>query len=363
MNRISKIIRKDSLMKENSYAVFSETGMVVFNGIYGIRYGISRLGVHIPELISKHGTFAVYDASALCKALKLIGDIKEATIVGEGSTCNLVFKFKGGKGRLELPATLEPSESLDHFSIPWPAYGAKEGAIDISQIWSDFDSLITHDGENQWPHSHGIYGDKNKLKSFDSLAYVEIESDSAIDFFCPNSVISLGLKDIEYVLPVGDGLFLVGKDIQYYTARAYKSTIVEEASAIAALFDKPGIVESSVDIDKSSQTWTRAKNLIDGSQLSFEIKDEKIIIGNTKWQEEIGTTSELPNLAFLIPLGLIERWALYTTERKISIVDDEWYIQGKTANGSLFFARLSSAKPFQFETPLEREGTFKDELI
>lgn len=363
MNRISKIIRKDSLMKENNYAVFNETGMIVFNGIFGIRYGISRLGVHIPELIKKHGAFAVYDASALCKALKLIGDIKEANIVGEGSTCNLVFKFKGGKGRLELPATLVPSPSLEHFAIEWPAHGAKDGCIDINESWTDFDSLITHDGENQWPNSHGVYGDDNKLKSFDSLAYVETPSTSTIDFFCPNSVLSLGLKDIEYVLPVGDGLFLVGKDIQYYTTRALKSNIIQEASAIAQLFDTPDVVESKVDIDKSSQTWTRAKNLIDGSQLSFEVKDEKIVIGNTKWQEEIGTVSELPNLAFLIPLGLIERWALNTTEHKISIIDDEWYIQGKTTNGSLFFARLSSAKAFEFETPVAREGTYTDELI
>lgn len=357
MQRIPKIIRKDSLMKEHNYAVFYEQGLIVFNGIFGVRYAFSRLDSHIQELITKWESFAVYDAVAMQKALKLLGNVKELKVVETDSGHNLVFTFKGGKGKLALAMTLDISSNLEHFLIDWPEYSADEpdpeleleyGRIPVDSSWEDFKNLITKDGESQWPNSYGIYGDEGKLKSFDSLAYIEATTENGMDFFCPQSVISLGLSDIEYALPGAFGLFLVGKDITYYTARALKNTAIVDNSAVARLFDDEANFETyEIEIDKSAQTWARAKEFVAGNRLVFSVKEGKIIISNEKWEEEIGVAEGMQNITFTMPLNLIERWVQHTIGHEISKVENNWYVRGRTLRGFIFVARLSSSSSYE----------------
>lgn len=351
MQRIPKIVRKDSLMKEHNYAVFYEHGLIVFNGIFGVRYGISRLGVHLPQLIKELGTFAVYDAVGLRQGLKLLGDIKEVKAVEGVSGASLVFKFKGGKGKLALPMTTDMSRRLEHFLIEWPEYNLEDpNAIPVDASWGDFNALISGDGESQWPNSHGIYGDDNRLKSFDSTAYIESKTESGTDFFCPISVIGLGLSDIDYALTAGNGLFLVGKDIQYYTARAVKNNAIVDNSQVARLFDDPkGFTTFEIEIDKSAQTWARAREFVDGKKLVFAVEGCKIVIANEKWEEEIGTAENMPNITFTMPLNLVERWVQNTIGHEISKCEGKWYLRGRTLRGSTFVARLSSASSYEEE--------------
>lgn len=351
MQRILKIIRKDTLMKEHKYAVFYPEGLIVFNGIFGIRYSMELLGAHLPKLIEEWGSFAVYDAQALRQSLKLLGDVSEVFVseIENDNGFNLVFKFKGGKGKLILPITLDLPRNLEHFLIQWPEYNAEdENAIIVDDSWNDFKSLITPDGQSLWPNSYGVYGDDKKLKSFDSTAYIESNANSAVDFFCPSTVIALGLGDIDYALPSGNGLFLIGKDVQYYTTKAIKNEAITDTSEVARLFDDVEAFDTfEIEIDKSAQTWARAREFVDGKKLIFAVQDSKIIIANEKWEEEIGSAGKMPNITFTIPLNLVERWVQHTIGHEISRVDGKWYLRGRTLRGFSFVARLSSSSSYE----------------
>lgn len=339
MQRISKIIKKDNFVPEYGYLVFSEKGLVVFNGKLGILYSPKLVGERLMAVVARHGRFAVPDASKFLRTLAVLEDV--ATVDLDKSNSCLSIKFMKGKGSLEVPVVLNLHEKIPHLEIKWKDYETdKADSIQVSSAWREIADLITTEGEALWGNVIGIYIKNNKLLSFDYGVYLSGQDcgSNQKNCFCPLEAIELGLNNIEYMKSDESGVFLVGNLVQYMCSSVSSSPVIDDMAKLKDDFTQG--TQFKVTIDTTSGLWRRAK-LFASEILKFEVKGGDIVISHENWKESIGKTGA-PDAEFNTRISLLQRWAAGSLDHKISVSSNgSWYLHGTTRSGLDFYAVLT----------------------
>lgn len=347
MKRLTKIVPKEPIIPEFGYIVFTNECAIVWNGAIGIRYGYSKIGTAIAKLVRQYGTFAIIDALQFYRAATSLEKKAERVIIDEESSM-LKIIMPSKRGAIQLPIARNLPKDLPHLAIDWDIDSEEIDTVPLDTVWLDASDLITKDGITMWGDVIGVYDAPDWVASFDYgvLLYrnktghdkqsaVGIEEDV---YFCPVTVLDLGLKGMERAGFVDDSLYIYGPDVMYFTKPAIDTHVVSTMLAVrdAALEAK----EYKVTMDLNSGLWRRAK-LFAGLALELIIKGGSIILKGDNWNEVIGTT-EAPNATFITRISLLERWTIGSTEHGIRIAHDDWYLTGTTRKGSEFIASLTS---------------------
>lgn len=338
MKRIPKVVKKDNFVPEQGYLVFTPKGLVVFNGRVGILFDRSKMGQHLSACVDKHGMFAVPDATKFLKTTSVLEEVMSVDI--DKSRSSLVIRFMKGKGSIEIPVVLNLHEKIPHLQIKWKDYATdRTGAIPVTEAWREVTELVTSEGEALWGDVIGVYGRGNKLASFDYGVYLQgKEGDPMPDFFCPLSLIDLGINDIEYVRVDEDGVYMVGAGVQYVCTAVSKKDVINDMMKLREQFEAGE--KKHVTLDLSKSVWKRAKTFAE-AMLKLTVKDGEILVSHENWQEAIGKT-EAPNATFHTRISLLERWASGSLDHSIAIGSDgSWYLHGTTRGGLAFYALLT----------------------
>lgn len=349
MKRISKVVKKDNFVPEQGYLVFTDKGLIVYNGRIGLLYNRKKMGNHLSGLVDKYGNFAVPDAGKFLRTIAALEDVSQVEI-DKGRSC-MVLQFNKSKGSLDIPVVLNLHEKIPHLDIKWKDYANdKEGSIPVSAVWREVTDLVTSEGEALWGDVIGVYGRKNKLMSFDYGVYLEGKEDGPLaDFYCPLPVLDLGINDIEYVKVDEDAIYMVGAEVQYVCTAVSKKDVINDMATLKDQFEKGE--KKHVSLDLTSGVWKRAKAFAD-NMLLLTVKDGEIIISHESYKESIGKTAA-PNAQFNTRISLLQRWASGSLDHAIAIGQDgSWYLHGTTRSGMAFYAVLTDV-----QNPSKKEAT------
>lgn len=341
MKRISKVVKKDNFVPEQGYLVFTDKGLIVYNGRIGLLYNRKKMGALLSGLVEKNGNFAVPDAAKFLRTIAALEDVSSAEI-DKGRSC-MVLKFNKAKGSLDIPVVLNLHEKIPHLDIKWKDYATdKEGGIPVSAVWREVTDLVTSEGEALWGDVIGIYARNNKLMSFDYGVYLEGKEEGAVaDFFCPLAVLDLGINDLEYVKVDEDAVYMVGAEVQYVCTAISKKSVIDDMATLKEQFEKGD--KKHVSLDLTSGVWKRAKVFAD-SMLLLSVKDGEIFISHENYKETIGKTAA-PNAQFNTRISLLQRWASGSLDHSIAIgADGSWYLHGTTRSGLAFYAVLTDVQ-------------------
>ena len=347
MKRISKIIKKTNFMQEFGYLVVTPKGMIVYNGEIGIMYSRSLAGEKLCTIADKHGPYAFPEPVKFLRSLSVLEDIKSVDLIKNSSAIQIKFS---NKGSILIPIVMNLGEDLPHLLLNWQDHAkASKKGFAITSLWNEIYNLTTNEGEALWGNSVGVYGHNKELVSFDHGVYIHSTDGKASDFFCPRSLLELGLRNLDYAVTdisddTGDSLYLVGKNMQYVCIAAAKSEVVEEMCQLKSDFE--GGDKKKVSINATSGLWQRSKVFAE-TLLTMKIKKGNITVGYNNWEEIIGTT-EAPDSIFTTRISILERWASGTVKHGISINENsEWNLHGTTRGGLQFYATLTDYSVFE----------------
>ena len=336
MRRVTKVLKRDNFIPELGYLVVDSNGMTAYNGQIGIHYSRQTTGERLCSLADTNGAFGIPDPSQFLKTISVLESIASVELSKKESAITIRF---AGKGILKIAVVLDLHAKIPHNDIKWKTYeDAKENGVEVSSLWREIEHLVTNEGEALWGEVIGVYGCEGKLVSFDYGVYLHSEGEKTPEFYCPRSILTLGLKNMDYAIVEGDIVYLVGKECQYVCTGVTKSEVVSEMMQLKDSF-KAG-VSKTVTLDFTSGLWKRAK-LFASAVLTLKVRNGEIFVEHDTWSECIGQT-EAPNAEFTTRISLLERWASGTLEHAISLVaDGTWNLYGRTRGGMNFYAVLT----------------------
>ena len=339
MRRISKVLKKDNFMPEMGYIVVTPDGMSVYNGQVGIKYSRKIAGERLCLVADEFGPYGIPEPSKFLRTVSVLEDISSVQLVKDESA--LTIKF-AGKGSIKVPVVINLHDKVPHLVLNWkPFDSTKLEGIEISSLWNEIHSLTTSEGESLWGDIIGVYGNNKQLVSFDYGVYLHSTDVDVPNFYCPRSLIDLGLKNIEKAIVEEDAIFLVGHDVQYVGTTVASSNVVNDMMSLKTDF-KDG-KKYKVTLDFTSGVWNRAK-LFAFIVLTLKVKNGDIIVEHDTWKESIGKTAA-PDSEFTTRISLLERWASGTFDHSISITNDGiWNLSGTTRGGMNFYAVLTDVQ-------------------
>ncbi len=356
MKRIAKILQKDNFIPELGYIVITSEGMIAYNGQIGVRYDRETSGERLCLIADKVGAYAIPEPLKFLRTISALEGITAVELSEADSSITIKF---AGKGSLQIPVVLKLSKSIPQLAIEWKTLDeAKTQGIEITSLWDEVTALTTNEGQQLWGDVIGIYGSEGKLVSFDYGVYLNSDDIQAPDFYCPRSLLDLGLKNMEVAAINGDILLIVGQKVQYVCTGVDKSDIVSNMMHLKEDFSAGDI--KKVTLDFTSGLWKRAK-LFASAVLTFAVKNGEIYIKHSTWEECIGKT-EAPDAEFTTRISLLERWASGTFEHSISIgADGTWNLYGKTRSDMNFYAVLTNIEnPTDVKIPEQETANFMD---
>lgn len=346
MKRILRVVKKENFVPEQGYLILTEKGGIVYNGQIGLFYHPKKMGERLMEAVRKHGRFAIPNPSDFMRTVAVLEEVESVELDKANSA--LTIRFRGGKGRKDVPVVMNLFDKLPHFEIAWKDYEAdKAGSIPISAVWREVTELITTEGEALWGNVIGVYIRKGRILSFDYGVYLagpELPGAPG-DMYCPLSVLDLGINDLEYAKADENAVYLVGPEVQYVCTAVSKSAVVDDMAKLREDFDKGKQFIATLDF--TSGAWKRAKTFAN-STVKVSIRDGEIKLSHESWSEAIGKTGA-PDAEFVTRTSLVERWASKSLDHKISVSPDgSWYLHGTTRSGLGFYAILTDVNnPFK----------------
>lgn len=336
MKQITQILKKDNFIPELGYIVIDKDGMMAYNGQIGVKFSRKIAGERLCLIADENGAYAIPDPQKFLKIVSALDNIELVELNKKSSSIKIKF---AGKGVVKIPVVLDLHSDTPHLNIKWKNMEqAKKEGIALTSLWTEVSTLITQEGEALWGDVIGVYGNNGQLVSFDYGVYIHSEDIKAPKFYCPRSLIDLGLRNLEFAVVSDDTVQLVGNDAQYICTGVSESAVVTDMMALKESFAKGE--NKKVTLDFTSGLWRRAKLFAD-VVLKFEVKDGQIFISHDNWSECIGKT-EAPNAEFVTRISLLERWASGTFEHAISVnKGSDWNLYGKTRGGMHFYAVLT----------------------
>ena len=352
MRRILKVLKKDNFIPELGYIVVTSKGMSVYNGQIGVNYSRKLAGERLCLLADNLGAYAIPEPAKFLKIVNALEDITAVELLEKESAITIKF---AGKGVVKIPVVMNLHEQVPHLLINWKSLEtARKDGIEITPLWNEISNLTTNEGEALWGDVIGVYGHGKKLVSFDYGVYLHSKAIKAPEFYCPRSLIDLGLLNMEFAVVEDDTIYLVGNEVQYYCSGVSKSDIVDSMMQLKDGFSKG--TKNKVTMDFTSGLWKRAK-LFATAVLLFKVSKGEIFIKHDTWEECIGKTVA-PDAEFTTRISLLERWASGTFEHSISIEKDgTWNLFGKTRGGMSFYAVLTDV-----QKPSAEKSSDKDEV-
>jgi hypothetical protein len=348
MNRILKVLKKDNFIPELGYLVVTADGMCVYNGQVGIKYSRKLAGERLCSLAQKAGAYAIPEPSKFLRTVSVLEDISSVELIEKESAITIKF---ASKGSLKIPVVTNLHEQVPHLLLKWKTLEeANESGTEINSLWNEVHALTTNEGEALWGDVIGVYGQDGKLVSFDWGVYLHSDDMKLPDFYCPRSIVELGLKSMSHFMIDGDTINIVGHEVQYVFTGLAKSSVVNDMMHLKDHFEKGET--KKVTLDFKSGLWKRAK-LFASAILSLKVTNGEIFVHHDTWSECIGKT-EAPDAEFVTRISLLSRWASGTFEHSISISQDgTWYLFGKTRGGLSFYAVLTDVAKGEIEESTE----------
>lgn len=344
MKQITKVLNKDAVIPELKYVVFTGNHAVVWNGIVGVRYKLSKSAGLLAQLVRSHGPFAILDG---LKFIQIVSTLEKVSRI-DIKDSQLVLVSAAGKATVKIPVVDELPDNIPHNEINW---NIDSKPVKIEGLWYDAQDIITRDGVALWGDVVGVYETPEYKAAFDYgvLLYQSKQrkrfdrgkrkrSDDDTLVFCPYYLLDLGLTGMQDIVTDETGLVIRGQEMEYFT-HVYPSTHVLNTmldSRTEALQSTP----HNVTLDFSAGVWKRAK-VFNRLVVNLVIHKGNISLVSDNWDEHIGIT-DAPDNVFVTRVSLLERWTLNTLGHKIYVGEDGWYLYGTTRKGSEFYGNLTA---------------------
>lgn len=353
MQRLVKILPKESLVPELGYLVFTEDGLVAWNGLMGIRFVRERAGTRIMALVDQYGPLVIQNGAKFLKVLSVLDSINSVSI---DEAAHLIIKANKDSTEIKFAILVGDRipKALPHLALNWGLKGGTK--VPISGVWLDSLDFLSNEGAILWGSVIGVYDTSTYTAAFDYglLLYSpkihrgfrgsNKRDEQAVEEikYCPWSLLELGLAKIQNAVFKEDVLFLVGDELMYFTSLVSTASVLNQVLAMREEA-KTG-TKYTVTLDFSSNIWRRAK-LFNKVVLTLTIKNGVITLSGGSWTEIIGHT-DAPDEVFITRISLLQKWVTKCLGHQFAVSKaNSWMFLGTTRNEAEFYGLLTMVKP------------------
>lgn len=349
MQRLVKVLPRESLVPELGYLVFTKDGLIAWNGVVGIRFVRERAGTRIMQLVDQYGPIVIQNGAKFLKVLSVLDKVDTLSI----DTSHLVIKANDNSTEIRFSVLFGENvpQALPHLALDWHLEGGVK--VPINKVWIDSLAFLTNEGAILWGDVVGVYDRPGYSVAFDYglLLYSAKErprfrgldgTDKEITRYCPWVLLQLGLSTMEEAVFKDDALFLVGDGIIYFTTLSSTSDVLDQVLCMRQ--DAIKATKYKAALKFSSNVWKRAK-LFNKVVLTLAISGGVITLSGNSWSEVIGSTNA-PDQVFVTRISLLQKWALKTLGHQLAVTEaGGWLLVGQTRNESSFYGSLTLVKP------------------
>jgi hypothetical protein len=354
MQRLVKILPKESLVPELGYLVFTENGLVAWNGLMGIRFVRERAGTRIMKLVDQYGPIVIQNGAKFLKVLSVLDSINSVSI---DEAAHLIIKANKDSTEIKFAILVGDRipKALPHLALNWNLEGGTK--VPISGVWLDALDFLSNEGAILWGDVVGVYDTSTYTAAFDYglLLYspktrrgfkgLSKNDEAAVakeTKYCPWSLLELGLATIKDAVFKEDALFLVGDELMYFTSLVSTASVLNQ---VLAMREEAGTgTKYTVSLDFSSNVWKRAK-LFNKVVLTLTIKSGIITLSGGSWTEQIGRT-DAPDEVFITRISLLQKWVTKCLGHQFAVSKtNSWMFLGTTRNEAEFYGLLTMVKP------------------
>jgi len=350
MQRLVKVLPRESLVPEFGYLVFTPDGLIAWNGTVALRFTRDRAGTRMMALVAKYGPSVIQQDEKFLKVLSVLDKVD--TLVLKDS--ELFIKANDSSTDIQFPVLVgaDVPTVLPHLDLNWDTEGGRR--VVINKVWIDSLDFLTNEGAVLWGDVVGVYDFTDYSAAFDYglLLYAQKgrpkfkraggipNADDAN--FCPWSLLQLGLSTMKEAVFKGGELFLIGDGVTYYTSLSCSTEVLSQVLSMREQALKAK--KYSATLKFSSNVWKRAK-LFNKVVLTLTIKNGSIWLSGNHWTELIGST-DAPDQVFVTRISLLQKWALKSVGHQFAVTPEHgWMVLGRTRHESEFFGSLTMVRP------------------